>query len=182
MNNSGMIGEMLERGQSSVRKNVKQAASDFAQAAKGQITGSQNNQGTNEQANSAKQNMTDDQAKKFLQDLYGGSDKNSAPDKSKTQNPQNPIAQAAGMAPKDPNEGKSPEELAKIEALRKQLHGDYFQSLVNPQKPQEESVTEKLEREDQEEQFEELEKKKEKPDPLVNVKQGTGESVIGVSG
>lgn len=197
MDTNSMFGEILERGQSTVKnaaKSAKQGAQNFARTGLGQVTGSKtpvpqpSGQGTNEQANAAAQNqqkMSDDEAKKFLQGLYGSSDKNSDPDKSKTQgtqNPQNPIAQAVGANPKDPNKGKSPEELAKIEALRQQLHGDYYQSLTNPTKPQEESVTEKLERKDQEEQFEELEKKKEKPDPLVNVKQGTGENVVGVSG
>ncbi len=189
MDNKGIIGEILETGQSTVRKNVKQAASDFAKSAKVQITGSQNDQGTNEQANVAAQNqqkMSDDDAKKFLQDLYGRSDKNSAPDKSKTQgtqNPQNPISQSVGIVPKNPNEGKSPEELAKIEALRQQLHGDYYQNLTNRRKPEEEHVAEKLDREEQEEKFEDLEKEKKKPPKLPQTqKVGTGEFAVGVSG
>ena len=196
--NSGMIGEMLERGQSTVKnatKSAKQGAQNFARTGLGQVTGlqtpapQQSDQGTNEQANAAAQNqqkMSDEEAKKFLQDLYGSPDKKSDPDKSKTQgtqNPQNPIAQAVGATPKNPNKGKSPEELAKIEALRQQLHGDYYQTLVNPQKPQEEPVTEKLEREGQEEKMTELETEKKKPPPIAVQKvQQSAEKFRGVSG
>ncbi len=172
-----MIGEILERGQSSVKKAGKQTVSDFVQTTKGQITGlsSGSDQGTNEQANSvqtAQQQMTDKDRVEFLRNLYGKSD-NSSKTKSQGSNPPQ----------KSPNVGKTPEELAKIEALRKQLHGDYYQSLTNPAKPQEETVTEKLEREDEKEKMELWEKDKKKPPPLpATVKQGTGESVVGVSG
>ncbi len=178
MDNSGIIGEILERGQSSVKKAAKQTVSDFVQTTKGQITGSSSgsDQGTNEQANSAQQTqqqqMTDKDRVEFLRNLYGKSD-NSSKTKSQGSNPPQ----------KSPNVGKTPEELAKIEALRKQLHGDYYQSLTNLQKPQEETVTEKLEREEEKEKMELWEKDKKKPPALAaNVKQGTGESVVGVSG
>lgn len=164
--NSG-FGEVLERGQTTVKKAAKQTVSDFAQAVKGQITGNQNDQGTNEQANAAQnqQKMSDEEAKKFLGDLYGKSD------------------QSSNSNQKIPP-GKTPEEIAKIEILRKQLHGRYYDELINPKKPEpEEAVVEKIEREDQEEKMELWEKDKKKPPPLpATVKQGTGESVVGVSG
>ncbi len=223
--NSGMIGEMLERGQSTVRdsaKAAKQGAQSFVQTGLGQVTGSQtpapqqSSQGTNEQANAAAQNqqkMSDDDAKKYLQDLYGVKNNNQKTQTANSASPQMPqgpkpvnnvktalgiseptpektnptqsksaVATALGVSQADPNAGKTPEEIAKIEALRNQLHGDYYQTLVNPQKSQDEPVTEKLEREEKEEKFEELEKKKKKPDPLVNLNQGTGEAGVGVSG
>lgn len=92
------------------------------------------------------------------------------------------IKNAMGI-PDFPVNQKTPEEQAKIEALRSQLHGQYYQDLTNRKKPEEEHVTEKLEREGQEEKMTELEIEKKKPPKLpVNVKQGTGENVVGVSG
>lgn len=187
MDNSGTLGEILETGKSNVIKSAKQGVQNFAKTAVGQVSGSQPTQGTNEQANSAQtaqQQMTDKDRVEFLRNLYGKSD-NSSKTKSQGSNPpqKSPISQVLGVPQNDPNLGKTPEELAKIESLRRQLHGDYYQKLVNPQKPQEERVVEKLEREEEKEQFEELEKQKKKPSSLpATVKQGTGESVVGVSG
>ncbi|EKD86337.1 MAG: hypothetical protein ACD_37C00350G0001 [uncultured bacterium] len=199
MNQIGGFEEIVEAGKSSVQnvqKSAAQGVKKFASAAVGQVTGKTPNAqdpGTNEAANAAAQKqMSDDQAKQFLKDLYGTPDKDSQNDKKSldpkkqtppaSTNPQNPLAQAVGLNPKDSNVGKSPEELAKIEALRQQLHGDYYQSLITPKDQEEETVTEKLDREKQEEEIELWEKDKKKPDPLANVKQGTGESVVGVSG
>lgn len=157
MDTNSVFGEILERGQSAVVKNVKGAVSSFAKSAVGQISGSQSDQGTSEQA-AAQKKMSDDEAKKFLQGLYG------SPDKSQDQK-------------------ENPEEKAKLEALRKQLHSDYYQNLINPKKTQEEPVVEKLEREKEEDRWKLEQKKAEKPPPLpATVKQGTGENVVGVSG
>ncbi|MBI2621774.1 MAG: hypothetical protein HYW63_04000 [Candidatus Levybacteria bacterium] len=73
--NSG-FGEILETGRSSVRKAAKttgQGASNFTKTAQQQVIGQSWNtqQGTNEQAALAGKQMSDDDAKKFLQDLYG---------------------------------------------------------------------------------------------------------------
>jgi len=82
-----------------------------------------------------------------------------------------------------PNNQKTPEEEAKMEALRGELHGEYYRKLIRPQQQQEESVVEKIEREDQEKKIEDFETQKEKPPPLpATTKQGTGENVVGVSG
>jgi hypothetical protein len=78
---------------------------------------------------------------------------------------------------------KTPEEMAKMQALRNQLHGEYYQQLTKPQQQEEETVVDKLEREDQEKKMSDLETDKEKPPPLpATTKQGTGENVVGVSG
>lgn len=191
INQIGGFEEIVETGKSSVQnvqKSAAQGAKKFVGTAVGQVTGKtpkqQDSAGTNEAANAqAQKQMSDDQAKQFLKDLYGTSDKDSQNDiKSPDPKKQNPLAQAVGLTPKDSNAGKSPEELAKIEALRQQLHGDYYESLTAQQSQKEETVTEKLDREKQEEEIELWEKDKKKPDPLANVKQGTGEAVVGVSG
>lgn len=192
----GGFEDAIERGQSAIKKSAKQSASDFGTTVKGQVTGSQtpapsdsNGRGTNEHAvadQSQQQNpqMTDADRVEFLKNLYGKNDHNSKAknDKPKPNN-SGSVKQAIGILQKDPNEGKTPEEIAKIEALRKQLHSDYYQNTFNRPKPKEESVTEKIEREEQVKQFEDLEKEKKKPAPLpATVKQGTGESVVGISG
>src|SRR3989344_2913520 len=234
--NSG-FGEILETGKSSVRKAAKgtgQGAQNFAKTAQQQISGQGQNtaQGANEQAGqTSQQQMSDDDAKNFLQGLYGVKGNNTQtqgtsssqtlqnkpsqtnvktalgisdtsgtkasargetiktamgimetpPQKTNPTHPQNFTAAAFGIPQKDPNEGKTPEELAKIEALRKQLHGEYYESLTNRKKGAEEHVTEKLEREKEEKKLSELEEEKEKPPPLpATVKQGTGEKMVGV--
>ena len=198
MSNNRIIGgfeDTFEKGKSTISDTTKKTASDFASTTKSQLTGStnssnlQSDNGSNEQlAQSPTQNqpqMSDQDRVEFLRNLYGKSsdDKSKTKDLGNNQKQNATVAQVLGSPQKDPNEGKTPEEIAKIEALRRQLHSDYYQSLVNRPKLAEEPVAEKLEREKQEEKFEELEKQKKKPSPLpVTVKQGTAESVVGVSG
>lgn len=192
----GGFEDAVERGQSTIKKSAKQSASDFGSTVKGQVTGSQSaiptdnsGNGTDEYAvadQNQQQNpqMTDADRVEFLKNLYGKSDHNSK-SKSDESKPKNsgPVTQALGVSQKDPNEGKTPEEIAKIQALRNQLHQDYYQETFNRPKAKEESVTEKLEREEQMKQFEDLEENKKKPAPLpTTVRQGTGESVVGISG
>ena len=128
--------------------------------------------------------MSDQDRVEFLRNLYGKKNDGSKNVSGGTNQPQNPIQNALGIPTTDPNAGKTPEEIAKLHALRNQLHSDYYQNLVNPPKPKEEPVTEKLEKEKQMEALELEQKEKEKPDPLQNVKTGTGEKgiSIGVSG
>lgn len=186
MNSNQVIGgfeDAIEKGQSLAGKTVKQAVSDFGNTVKGQLGGNQNlqqaDQGTNEQGNSNQQKMSDDQAKQFLKELYGSTDKKTP----KIEKPEeHPIGEALGLPQTDPNADKTPEELAKIQSLRSQLHQDYYQNLVNPPKPEEKPVTEKLEEEKKMEELELAKKKEEAPGPLQNVKTGTGEKMVGVSG
>lgn len=196
----GGFEDVIEKGQSAVTQAAKQTVKDFAGSAKGQITGgssslgaqsaghSAGDQGTNEHGasassqNSGQSQKSDEDRIKFLQDLYGksnhGSNSNTShSDDSKT----GAIKQALGM-PSDPNAGKTPEEIAKLAALRNQLHAKYYQELTTPKQP-EVSVTEKLEREEQIERMDAFEKQKKKPTPInPTMKQGTAESVVGVSG
>ncbi len=192
------IGEAAhELGQAAVSQTKKQAQ-NAANTATSQITGNpiaqnpngpKTQSGTNEQSSPSSQQMSDDQAKQFLKDLYGPSGPQDKLPPASTSNqaatapqPQSVVAQAIGLPQENPNKGKTPEEVAKMESLRRQLHADYYASLTRPVPP-EEHVTEKLEREEQEEQMAALEEDKEKPQDLPQgVKQGTGEMVPGVSG
>jgi hypothetical protein len=187
------VGEMAREAGQAVAKQAKNQTQATVKAAAGQIIGNQtqpadsSDQGTNEQASAAQQKMSDDHAKQFLKDLYGPSKPtdnalNQTNNSNQSTNPQSTVAQAMGLSPDDPNKGKTPEEVAKIASLHKQLHADYYRTLTAPKTP-EEHVSDKLEREDQEQQMEELEEEKKKPRALpVTVKQGTGENVVGVSG
>lgn len=246
MNQLGSFEDVIEKGQSSVKnvtKSAQQGAANFAKTAAGQTSNTNpSDAGVNEvnAANPAQQQMSDDDAQKFLQDLYGvkkptqdpnqqsqPAQANSLPAAKKpTQNqqtvkaalgleksgkphekvstpketikaalgipgekpkehapsPRETIASAIGL-PDILNDKKTPEEEAKMEALRGQLHGEYYRKLTKPQQQEEESVVDKLEREDQEEKMADLETDKEKPPPLpATTKQGTGENVVGVSG
>lgn len=202
----GGLEEAFEKGQGAVIAGVKQTAKDFTASAKGQITGGSttassssshqqpshgaSDHGTNEHGANPQQHSdpaatqkSDQERVDFLRDLYGGKshgDKKDAPhsDSSKT----DMVKQALGLPQSDPNKGKSPEEVAKLAALRNQLHANYYQELTTP-KQKEVTVTEKLEREEQIERMDAFEKDKKKPKPInPTMKQGTAESVVGVSG
>ena len=185
-----MFEEIIETGGSTVKKAGKTVVSDFAKTAKAQVAGSSSSnvsdQGTNEQAASTQ--MTDDQRKQILRDLYGKTDKSDDKDKSKDEGkadkpiPQNATQKALGMTPPDPNEGKTPEEIKELASLRSSLHGQYYENLTNPPKPPEEPVTEKLEREEKEDRWELEQKEKEKPPPLAVQNAQKTERNPGVSG
>lgn len=250
MNQLGSFEDVIEKGQSTIKNAAKSAqagAANLANTATGQVsnnTPSDHGTGEANNTNASGQQMSDDDAKKFLQDLYGV--KNPIQD-SNQQNPaQSPqdhalqnqksqpkqqnqqtvkaalglerakkpqekvptsketIKAALGISGEKPkehapsvretvttamglpdilNDKKTPEEEAKIEALRGQLHGEYYQKLTRPQQQEEETVVDKLEREDQEKKLADLEESKKKPPPLpATTKQGTGENVVGVSG
>jgi hypothetical protein len=200
----GSFEDAIEQGQQAVKSGVKQGVTDFAQSAKGQITGSQSSpsqgshqtqaapsdQGSNEHGASnpsaqQQSQKTDEERVEFLKDLYGKNDHSSGSktDKSDPKKGSGSVAQAVGVPQKDPNEGKTPEEAAKLQALRIQLHQNYYQNLVNRPKSKDEPVTEKLEREEREAKMAEFQTQKEKPPPInPTVKQGTGENVVGASG
>jgi hypothetical protein len=176
----GAFEEAVEQGSQALRHGAKKQASDFAKTTVNQVTGSSQDQGTNEQAQNNQNQLTDDQAKQFLKDLYG---KSKPEEKKSPQSNQTAVQKALGIKAKDSNEGKTPEEVANMDVIRKELHSEYYQKLVNPPKQREESVQEKLEREDEEEKVELWQKEKKKPKDLpVTVKQGTGEKMVGVAG
>lgn len=184
--NNGLMGEIIETGQSTVKSAgdaVGQGAKATVNSVISQTTGQ--DMGTNEaaaRAQTQQKKMSDNQATDFLKSLYGKSDKSVASGAKPPQN-DNVVKQALGIKPHDPNAGKTPEEIAKLQSLRQQLHSSgYYQPLINPPKQKEVSVAEKLDREKQEERWEEAQKQKEKPSPLATIKTGTGEKMVGASG
>jgi hypothetical protein len=202
----GGFEDAFESAQSNVATAVKQTAKDFTATTKGQITGGSttsssaahgqqpshggNDHGTNEAATGGPQhsdpaaNQKSDQERiDFLRDLYGKSDHNENSSSTYSDGSKSDLVKGALGMSEDPNKNLSPEEKMKLEALRARLHNEkYYQPLINRPKQKEEPVVEKLEREEQMEVIEEQKKQEKKPGPLQNVKQGTGESVVGVSG
>ena len=194
----GGFEEVLERGQSTITTAAKQTVTDFAGTAKGQLTGGQNppsqnspqtsssDHGSNEHgASGQNQHMSDDAAQQYLKDLYGVKDQNKSSSRGghdDSQKGSGSLSQVLGIPEKDSNAGKTPDEIAKMQALRIQLHQKYIRDTFDRPKQKEESVTEKLEREDKEEEMQELATQRENPPPLnPTVKQGTAESESALS-
>lgn len=79
-------------------------------------------------------------------------------------NAHNPaMQQAAARRQQMAKQGYKPEEIDKLEALRKKLHDEYFQSLTQPKKKheEEERPAEKREKEEQEKKQKEQQKQQE---------------------
>jgi uncharacterized protein YjbJ (UPF0337 family) len=177
MDKNGILGEVLEKGQSIVQKTGKAAADSATGAVKtaaGQIVGDSSSQtGADETRSTVSDNQqsADDkvQVEELVKDLY-------AP--SKPQNTQNL---------QDPSLVKSqskPEEQAKLASVRQKLHDEvYYDPLVNPAKPQEERPAEKVENEKKQEMTDLQQKEAKKPAPVaVQRAQQTAEKFRGVSG
>ena len=136
-----VFGEVLEQTASAVKQT-------------GQAVASQLGVPVPPSDNSAAQDASNED---IVESLYGKSQGQSATAAQPAQPPVNAPNPTA----------KNPEELAKMEVVRKGLHDEYYQQLVNPQKPQEETVVDKIEREKQEEMVDLQQKELEKPPPLA---------------
>ena len=173
MDTNNLFGEVLEQGASAVKQTVKatsQAVSDTAKATVSQITGSTASGQSDAQAPQDAPATNEE----VVESLY-------KTPKAQTQSPQAQVLSQLNPASKNPSD-KSPEELANLELVRKELHGEYYQTLVNPQKPEEERATEKVEREEQEEMVDLQKKEMEKPPDLVQRAAQRVEKFPGASG
>lgn len=172
MDKNGVLGEILEKGQSAVQKTGKTAADSAKSAVKtavGQVAGDSNQPGPNEINGAVSDNQTaSDKAQndEFVKELY-------AP--SKPQNSQNT----------EDNQRAQTEEQAKLAGVRQKLHDEvYYQPLIQGQKArQEERPAEKVEREKKQEMQDLQKKETKKPGPIaVQRAQQTAEKFRGVSG
>lgn len=77
---------------------------------------------------------------------------------------------------------KSPEEQQKLMSLRRQLHQEYYENLVNPPKQQEERPAEKVEKEKKKEMAELQRKEEKKPPALIQRARERVEKFPGASG
>lgn len=166
MDTSTLVGEVLESGGTAIKQTGKAASnaiSDTAKAAVSQITGSQGD-------NSAPPSDID--AKDIVSSLY---------EKSQSQNTNLQQVPKPANAPTG-SQKKTPDELANLELVRKELHAAYYQSLTNPPKPQEERPAEKVEREEKQDLVDLQQKQMEKPPPLVQRAAQRVEKFPGASG
>ncbi len=155
MDPNDKIGEVLEQGANAVKQTVKTVAAQVGVAS------------DSPQAATSQDANTQD----VVESLY---------EKSQSQ----AAAQSSTPASNSSNtQNKSPQELAQIEVVRKNLHEQYYQSLINPPKEQqEESVSEKLEREEKQEMVDLQQKQMEKPPELVQRAAQRVEKFPGASG
>lgn len=171
MDKNGVLGEVLEKGQSVVQKTgkaVADSASGAAKTAAGQIAGDSNGQAKDMASVSDKQ-IASDRAEndKLVKELY-------AP--SQPQNGQNlPSAEPQSKT----------EEQAKLANVRQKLHDEvYYEPLIHGQKAkQEERPAEKVEKEKKQEMADLQQKEAKKPAPIaVQRAQQSAEKFRGVSG
>ena len=170
MNQNDVLGEILEQGQSLVKKGgkaVKSSVSDTAKAAVGQITGdnvSQDNSGQNQDVRTGVDAANKAETEELVKGLYA----KSKPGSQTAQTPQ-------GV--------KEADDKQKLEKLRQELHGQYYQNLVNRPKPKEERPAEKAEREEKQKMADLQEKEAKKPVSLaVQRAQQSTEKYRGASG
>ena len=175
---SGPIGEALEILQEEVEQGVKTAAQQITAKQSQQVSQAQSKSQSGQKPTQASSDQNTsvpseqvaaskppiDPAKQFIQDLYGG---------------RSPLITEAEIKQKEL------EDKQKHEELRQKLHSEYYQQLVNPSKPKEPHVQEKIEQEKQQDlvKLEEEDKKKPKALPIIATKgMGTAEKFRGVSG
>lgn len=163
MDQSGIIGEVLEQGGQVIKATAKQVAGVPKSAA--QTAVSQIAPGLSSDSEESSDNQK--QAQKPQATQQAGSVSNSI------KNQINPASQ------------KSPEDQAKIEKIRQELHSNYYQNLINPPKAKEEPVAEKLEAEDKQEEQKKIfeEQKKQESDAAIRATQSrTTETLKGIGG
>lgn len=162
MDRSGVLGEVLEKGQNIVQKTPKTAATaatNTVKTAVNQVIGNSDN--GKQQAEEADSKA---KTKAMIKDIYAPSDPN---------------------ALAKPAEQIEAEDKAKLESLRQKLHKEvYYDPLIERTKKteEEERPAEKVEREKMED-LQQTQKKKEKQRPIaVQKAQNVVEANRGVSG
>lgn len=170
MDKNGVLGELLEQGQSVVQKTgkaVADSATGVVKTAAGQVAGDSNIQAKDNAVVPDQKVLSDKtQTDELVKELY-------AP--SQPQNGQN-------LTPAEPQ--SKTEEQAKLASVRQKLHDEvYYEPLIQGSKSQEERPAEKVEREKKQEMQDLQKKEAKKPAPIaVQRAQQTAEKFRGVSG
>lgn len=159
----GSVGKQLGKG---ISEEAKKSVKIVQQQVGGFEKAENKEQAENKQDRQANQVMQMQKTKDnqdITKSLYGVEDKN------KKLSEVQELNQKAAQKLVEKNPGKTPEEIQKIQKLEQELHGQYFQQLINPPKPKEERPAEKVEKEDEEKKMKELEKakKEEKKKPIA---------------
>jgi len=157
MDKSGLFGELLEQGKSSVQDMGKSAVSQAGQTVKatvGQVApGVGDNNSSSQEGIGLNQRdpHAQEQTREFVKDIYGIEDPSQIPNQQQVE---------------QQKQAKETEDKQKLQTLRAELHKNtYYDPLIEAiEKPnglQEERVVEKNEREDQEKKQEEMEEQEE---------------------
>ncbi|MDP3941095.1 MAG: hypothetical protein Q8Q49_02170 [bacterium] len=178
--------ENIEKGiVGQIKTNVKAVA---GQMGSGSTKQAANDQGTNEAGQHATQQgmpQSDQQTDEVVNAFYAPSNPNEQHGLSPVGEGSKEIKEPSAFFKKQIEEGKTPEEAAKLEAIRNQLHKtDYFDPLIN-RKPAEEEHKEEEQEEKEEKKMEELqveEKKKKDDDIAIKQAQQKTEKFPGASG
>lgn len=175
--------EQLEGGVSQVQQQAKKAPSDIANAVISQVTGkSSTDSGSNEvaqakvkaqvqqQQQAASHQANEDMVKELYAptgDKASGQSESQESHESKEKSTESQKA-ASKFIQEKIEEGMSPDEAQKLYSLRRQLHNEYYQKLINYKKGQpEERVAEKVEKEKEEDDRMNLEEQKKKDTPIA---------------
>lgn len=175
--------EQLEGGVSQVKQKAKQAPSSIVKSVITQVTGKSPSDGHSSAAtaSSTSDKSADDKSAQahqantdMVRDMYAPSESQNSNLKS-----QNSGEQENGEATESQKaaskfiqekieDGMTPEEAQKIYSLRRQLHNEYYQKLINYSKQQpEERTAEKVEKEKEEDARMNLEEQKKKDTPIA---------------
>lgn len=158
--NSGILGEILEQGVSTVKQagqQIKQIPVGVAKGVAGQVKGTDQTKLPDQPSADLPAGRQDEKTKteEFVKDLYGVNKEPAAvPTQTSSQNTKS-------------GEKLQETEEQKIAKLRQELHANYYRQLVNPSKPPEEKKADELERKKQEEMVDLNQKEKKKPPPLA---------------
>ncbi len=145
--NSGILGEILEQGVSTVKQTgqqIKQMPVDLAKSVKNQVAGGDKSLG---QAPLEEADKGKEETEQLVRDIYKPGEEKSAAEITR-------------------NKAK---DAAKLEKTRAKLaaHQRYFQEEFNRPKPKEEKKADELERKKEQEMVDLQQKEKKKPPPLA---------------
>jgi hypothetical protein len=185
-NLSGMLGDFEE----SIERGVKQQLKSTGQAVTSQLNPMQSAQsqpasadaGTNEQAGvggAQSPSQSDPATQEFVKNMYAPSNHQQPHGMS------DPKQQPSQFVQQQIQNGKTPEEAAKLEQLRKKLHDETYYIPLTQRKPHEAEQKEEEQVKEQEKmaKLEELEEKKKKDQPIaLKMATQTAETFRGASG
>jgi hypothetical protein len=201
MNNSGVLGDLIEKGKSGLGdfgKAAKSQLTGFGQATKRQVSpGLLAQKPADEELDQKKIEQVENQqpveedpqkaaeaakahTEAMVKHLYGVNETKGDKKGKKAKQPQvNKDEKEAPVGQK-----KTTEEEQKIQQLRSSLHQEYYESLTRPKPQQEEDrPAEKVENEKKMEELEQQDRDKEKPPPLaIQRSQQRSEKFPGASG
>ncbi|MBI2442705.1 MAG: hypothetical protein HYV40_02210 [Candidatus Levybacteria bacterium] len=173
------VRKIIDEGLENLEKGAKQQLKTTAKAVTSQVAGSSSQNapsdtGTNESGSSATQQaqqQSDQQNEDVVKAMYAPSSPNEQHGLSSSSEKGKEAKEPSAFFKHLLEEGKTPEEAARLEAIRMQLHKtDYFEPLIRRKKIEEEQKEEEQEKQE-EKKMEDLQVKKKKKDDDIAIKQ-----------